>query len=96
MFFLVLYAGEDDDEISNLFLSMNLTYNEKELCEESKEMIMSKLLLHPNTRAKQTTSHIILGIAKVAKVSVGRIRMWSKVWPGLVLFLALKIVQLLG
>ena len=63
----VITNEEEEDEISTLFVSMDLNMEEKELCEEKRSLMQSKLILHPDNRSKNKSSHVTICLAKVKK-----------------------------
>ena len=63
----VITNEEETDETSTLFVSMDLNIEEKELCEEKRSLIQSKLILNPDNRSKNKSSHVTICLAKVKR-----------------------------
>ena len=64
---VVITNEEDKDKVSTLFVSTDLNMEEKELCEEKRSLMQSKLILHPDNRSKSRSSHVTICLAKVKK-----------------------------
>ena len=58
---------EEEDKVSTIFVSLDLSTKEKELCEEKINQIKSKLILHPENKSRMKSSQVTICLAKVRK-----------------------------
>ena len=54
---------EEEDKVSTIFVFLDLSTKEKELCEEKRNQIRSKLILHPENKSGMKSSHVTICLA---------------------------------